>query len=84
MAVAESRAQARAAWDQWAPSFGLHEPASDAGAFVGEPAEIAGMVMPFLDAGVDHLIVELAGGTGPDSIALAAKALAPRRPSTGS
>ena len=40
--------------------------------------------MPFLDAGVDRLIVELAGGTGPESIALAAKALAPLMPSTGS
>ena len=84
MAVAESRAQARSAWDQWAPSFGLREPAAEAGAFVGEPAEIAGMVMPFLDVGVDHLIVELAGGTGPESIALAAKALAPLMPATGS
>jgi alkanesulfonate monooxygenase SsuD/methylene tetrahydromethanopterin reductase-like flavin-dependent oxidoreductase (luciferase family) len=77
MAVAESREQARAAWDQWAPSFGLTEPAAEAGAFVGEPADIAGMALPFLNAGVDHLIVELAGGAGPESIALAAKALAP-------
>jgi alkanesulfonate monooxygenase SsuD/methylene tetrahydromethanopterin reductase-like flavin-dependent oxidoreductase (luciferase family) len=77
MAVAESREQARAAWEQWAPSFGLREPTAEAGAFVGEPAEIAGMVRPFLGAGVDHLVVELAGGTGPESIALAAKALAP-------
>jgi alkanesulfonate monooxygenase SsuD/methylene tetrahydromethanopterin reductase-like flavin-dependent oxidoreductase (luciferase family) len=77
MAVADTREQARAAWDQWAPSFGLREPAPEAGAFVGEPAEIASMVRPFLDAGVDHLIVELAGGTGPESIALAAKALTP-------
>ena len=77
MAVAESREQARAAWEQWAPSFGLREPTAEAGAFVGEPADIAGMVRPFLGAGVDHLVVELAGGTGPESIALAAKALAP-------
>jgi hypothetical protein len=41
------------------------------------------MVMPFLDAGVDHLIIEQAGGTGPESIALAAKALAPLMPSSG-
>jgi alkanesulfonate monooxygenase SsuD/methylene tetrahydromethanopterin reductase-like flavin-dependent oxidoreductase (luciferase family) len=84
MAVAESREQARAAWDRWAPSFGLGEPAAAAGAFVGEAAEIAGMVRPFLDAGVDHLVVELAGGTGPESIALAAKALAPLMPVVGS
>jgi alkanesulfonate monooxygenase SsuD/methylene tetrahydromethanopterin reductase-like flavin-dependent oxidoreductase (luciferase family) len=84
MAVAESRAKALSAWDQRAPSFGLREPAAEAGAFVGEPAEIAGMVMPFLDAGVDHVIVELAGGTRPESIALAAKALAPLMPATGS
>ena len=83
MAVAESREQARAAWDRWAPSFGLGEPAAEAGAFVGEPAEIADMVRPFLDAGVDHLVVELAGGTGPESIALAAKALAPLMSAAG-
>jgi alkanesulfonate monooxygenase SsuD/methylene tetrahydromethanopterin reductase-like flavin-dependent oxidoreductase (luciferase family) len=82
--VAETREQARAEWDQWAPSFGLREPASEAGAFVGEPAEIASMVRPFLDAGVDHLIVELAGGTGPESIALAAKALTPLMSAVGS
>ena len=84
MAVAESRAKARSAWDQWAPSFGLREPAAEAGAFVGEPTEIANMVRPFLDAGVDHLVVELAGGAGPESIALAAKALDPLMPATGS
>src|SRR5215472_15429080 len=77
MAVAESRQHARAAWDQWAKRFGLSEPAAEAGAFVGEPAEIAGKIRPFLDAGVQHLIVELAGGAGPESIAMAAKALAP-------
>ena len=84
ISVAETREQARAAWDQWAPSFGLREPAAEAGAFVGEPAEIASMVRPFLDAGVDHLIVELAGGTGPESIALAAKALTPLMSAAGS
>jgi alkanesulfonate monooxygenase SsuD/methylene tetrahydromethanopterin reductase-like flavin-dependent oxidoreductase (luciferase family) len=83
MAVAESREQARAAWDQWAPSFGLDEPAAEAGAFVGEPADTAGMVRPFLDAGVHHLVIELADGAAPQSIALAAKALAPLMPPTG-
>ena len=77
MAVAESRGQARAAWDQWGPPFGISEPAAEAGAFVGEPDQIAGMIRPFLDAGVQHLIVELAGGARPESVALAAKALAP-------
>ena len=80
MAVAQSRSQARAAWDQWGPPFGITEPAAEAGAFVGEPAEIADMIWPFVDAGVQHLIVELAGGAGPESIALAAKALAPLMP----
>jgi alkanesulfonate monooxygenase SsuD/methylene tetrahydromethanopterin reductase-like flavin-dependent oxidoreductase (luciferase family) len=80
MAVAESPEQARAAWDQWGPPLGISEPAAEAGAFVGEPAQIAGMIRPFLDAGVQHLIVELAGGAGPESIALAAKALAPLAP----
>jgi len=77
MAVAESRGQARAAWDQWGPPFGISEPAAEAGAFVGEPDQIADMIRPFLDAGVQHLIVELAGGARPESVALAAKALAP-------
>jgi alkanesulfonate monooxygenase SsuD/methylene tetrahydromethanopterin reductase-like flavin-dependent oxidoreductase (luciferase family) len=54
MAVAESHEHARAAWDRWAPSFGLHEPAAEAGAFVGEPADIAEMILPFLHAGVDR------------------------------
>jgi alkanesulfonate monooxygenase SsuD/methylene tetrahydromethanopterin reductase-like flavin-dependent oxidoreductase (luciferase family) len=80
MAVAESRGQARAAWDQWGPPFGISEPAAEAGAFVGEPDQIADMIRPFLDAGVQHLIVELAGGAGPESIALAAKALTPLLP----
>jgi alkanesulfonate monooxygenase SsuD/methylene tetrahydromethanopterin reductase-like flavin-dependent oxidoreductase (luciferase family) len=77
MAVAQSRGQARAAWDQWGPPFGISEPAAEAGAFVGEPAEIAHMIRPFLDVGVQHLIVELAGGARPESVALATKALAP-------
>ena len=77
MAVAGARQQARAAWDQWGPPRGISEPAAEAGAFAGEPAEIADMIRPFLDAGVQHLVVELADGARPESIALAAKALAP-------
>jgi alkanesulfonate monooxygenase SsuD/methylene tetrahydromethanopterin reductase-like flavin-dependent oxidoreductase (luciferase family) len=77
MAVAESPEQARVTWDQWGPPRGISEPAAEAGAFVGEPAQIAGMIRPYLDAGVQHLIVELAGATGPESIALATEALAP-------
>ena len=77
MAVAESGEQGRAAWNQWGPPRGISEPAAEAGAFVGEPDQIADMIRPFLDAGVQHLIIELAGGAGPESIALAAKALAP-------
>jgi hypothetical protein len=42
------------------------------------------MIRPFLDAGIDHLIVELAGGSGPESVALAAKALTPLMPAAGS
>jgi alkanesulfonate monooxygenase SsuD/methylene tetrahydromethanopterin reductase-like flavin-dependent oxidoreductase (luciferase family) len=80
MAVAETRLQARAAWDQWGPRFGISEPAAESGAFAGEPAQIADMIRPFLTAGVEHLIIELAGGAGPESIALAAKALAPLVP----
>ena len=77
MAVAETRDQARAAWDQWGPRFGISEPVAQAGAFVGEPAQIADMIGPFLDAGVQHLIIELAAGATPQSVALAAKALTP-------
>jgi alkanesulfonate monooxygenase SsuD/methylene tetrahydromethanopterin reductase-like flavin-dependent oxidoreductase (luciferase family) len=47
------------------------------GVFVGEPSDIAEQVRPFLDAGVDHLVVELTGAPDPKSIALAAEALAP-------
>lgn len=77
MAVAESREHARAAWDQWWPPRGIREPGGEAGAFVGEPGEVTDMIRTFLEAGIQHLIVELAGGAGPESIALAAKALAP-------
>lgn len=77
MAVAESSEQALAAWDQWGPRFGISDPAAEAGAFAGEPGQIADMIRPFLDAGVGHLIIELAGGATPESIALAAKALNP-------
>ncbi len=35
------------------------------------------MITPFLDAGVEHLIVELAAGARPESIGLAVKTLAP-------
>jgi alkanesulfonate monooxygenase SsuD/methylene tetrahydromethanopterin reductase-like flavin-dependent oxidoreductase (luciferase family) len=80
MAVADSPEQARAAWDQWGPRFGISEPSAEAGAFAGEPGQIADMVRPFRDAGVQHLIVEMAGGSGPESIAMAAKALAPLLP----
>jgi alkanesulfonate monooxygenase SsuD/methylene tetrahydromethanopterin reductase-like flavin-dependent oxidoreductase (luciferase family) len=80
MAVAESRPQAVAAWDQWGPLFGISAPAAEADAFAGEPAEIADMIRPFLDVGVQHHIVELAGGAGSESKALAAKALAPLVP----
>jgi len=41
------------------------------------------MIRPFLNAGVQHLIIELAGGASPESIALAAKALAPVMPRPG-
>ena len=81
MAVAASREQARAAWNRWGPSFGLGQASADAGAFVGEPDDIAQMVQPFLAAGVGHLIIELAGGATPESVALAAKALVPLLPS---
>jgi alkanesulfonate monooxygenase SsuD/methylene tetrahydromethanopterin reductase-like flavin-dependent oxidoreductase (luciferase family) len=77
LAVADSQEQARAAFSQWGKRFGISEPDPAAGAFVGEPAVIADMVRPFLDAGVQHLIVELAGMAGPESVTLAAKALAP-------
>jgi alkanesulfonate monooxygenase SsuD/methylene tetrahydromethanopterin reductase-like flavin-dependent oxidoreductase (luciferase family) len=84
MAVAASREQARAAWDQWGSPRGITAPAAQAGAFVGEPDQVADMIRPFLDVGVQHLIVELADGAGPESIALAAKALTPLVPPSNS
>jgi alkanesulfonate monooxygenase SsuD/methylene tetrahydromethanopterin reductase-like flavin-dependent oxidoreductase (luciferase family) len=77
LAVADTPEQARAIWDQWGPPRGIAEPAAEAGAFVGRPGDIAEMVRPFLDAGVEHLIIELADGATPESIALAAQALSP-------
>jgi alkanesulfonate monooxygenase SsuD/methylene tetrahydromethanopterin reductase-like flavin-dependent oxidoreductase (luciferase family) len=77
LAVADTPERARAAWDQWGPPRGITEPAAEAGAFVGQPGDIAEMVRPFLNAGVEHLIIELADGATPESIALAAQALSP-------
>jgi alkanesulfonate monooxygenase SsuD/methylene tetrahydromethanopterin reductase-like flavin-dependent oxidoreductase (luciferase family) len=50
MAVAGSREQARTAPGQWGPPRHQRAGAS-AGAFVGDPAEVADMITPFLDAG---------------------------------
>jgi alkanesulfonate monooxygenase SsuD/methylene tetrahydromethanopterin reductase-like flavin-dependent oxidoreductase (luciferase family) len=77
LAAADTPERARAAWDRWGPPRGIAEPAADAGAFVGQPGDIAEMVRPFLKAGVEHFIIELAGGATPESIALAAQALSP-------
>lgn len=59
------------------PPRGIAEPVAEAGASVGQPGDIAEMVRPFLNAGVEHFIVELADGATPESIALAAQALSP-------
>jgi alkanesulfonate monooxygenase SsuD/methylene tetrahydromethanopterin reductase-like flavin-dependent oxidoreductase (luciferase family) len=76
-AIAPSRNEARAMWERWRQPRGIGDVDQRDGVFVGEPGDIAEQVQPFLDAGIEHLIVEFAGGTDPKSIALAAEALAP-------
>jgi alkanesulfonate monooxygenase SsuD/methylene tetrahydromethanopterin reductase-like flavin-dependent oxidoreductase (luciferase family) len=77
LCVAPSRAEARDAWDAWRTPRGVPDLDHRAGVFVGEPAEVADQVRPFIDAGVEHLVVELSGGVRPGSIDLVAAALGP-------
>jgi alkanesulfonate monooxygenase SsuD/methylene tetrahydromethanopterin reductase-like flavin-dependent oxidoreductase (luciferase family) len=77
LAVGTSEAEAADAADGWLTPRGLSGLDHSSGVFVGEPSDIAEQVRPFLDAGVDHLVVELTGAPDPKSIALAAEALAP-------
>jgi alkanesulfonate monooxygenase SsuD/methylene tetrahydromethanopterin reductase-like flavin-dependent oxidoreductase (luciferase family) len=76
LAIGSSAAEARQAAERWCGPRGLSGLDHDTGVFVGEPGAIAEQVMPFLEAGVEHLVVELAGGADPKAIALAGEALA--------
>jgi alkanesulfonate monooxygenase SsuD/methylene tetrahydromethanopterin reductase-like flavin-dependent oxidoreductase (luciferase family) len=73
--VGTARDDASHTAERWCTARGLPILPPQAGIFVGEPDDIAAQARPFLDAGVDHLIVELAGGADAKSIALAADAL---------
>lgn len=77
LATGSSAAEARATSERWCRPRGLDGLDHRDGVFVGEPAAIAEQVLPFLEAGVEHVVVELAGGADPKAIALAAEALAP-------
>lgn len=77
LAVAPSRRDAQQAWDRWRQGRGLPDLDHRAGVFVGEPGDIAEQVRPFLDAGVQHLVVELVDPAEPKAVALAAEALEP-------
>lgn len=77
LGIGTSRVEAVGTAEHWTGSRGMIGLDQRRGVFVGEPRDIAEQVRPFLDAGVDHLVVELAGATDAKSIALAAEALAP-------
>ena len=77
LAVSTSRGDAADTARRWCAARGIGDVSPSDGVFVGEPGEIAEQVRPFVAAGVDHLVVELAGGTDPKSLELAADALAP-------
>ena len=75
LAVGRSRRTAQEAARRWCEPRGITGVDEHAGVFVGEPDEIAEQVRPFLEAGVDHLIVELAGGADGEAVNLASEAL---------
>lgn len=77
LAVGTSRAEAEDVLDRWCTPRGISGASAERGVFVGEPSDIAPQVAPFLEAGVDHLVVELAGGADPKAVILAAESLAP-------
>jgi alkanesulfonate monooxygenase SsuD/methylene tetrahydromethanopterin reductase-like flavin-dependent oxidoreductase (luciferase family) len=77
LAVEASRAEAAEAGERWCAPRGLTGLDQRSGVFVGEPTHIAEQVRPFLDAGVEHLVIELAAGADAKTISLAAEALAP-------
>jgi len=77
--IATARDEAVRAAEAWCTARGIGDVDHRAGVFVGEPDDIAVQAKPFIDAGVDHLVVELAAGADAKSIALAADALAALR-----
>lgn len=77
LAVRRRGGDARGAWDDWRRRRGIGQTDHRAGVFVGTPDEVRVQIRPFINAGIDHLIVELVDAGNPNSIELAAETLAP-------
>jgi F420-dependent oxidoreductase-like protein len=75
-AVAESQAEADRIWTSFREARRMPAFDSRAGVFVGPPDRIAEQARPFLEAGVDELIVELADAHNLEHVQAAAEALA--------
>ena len=75
LSIADSGGEARDKWDAWRSARHIGDVGSLDGAFVGEPAQIIEQFQPWLEAGIDHIVVELPE-TDPKTVALAGETLA--------
>ena len=76
LCVAETQSEADRLWTSFREARGMPSLVSQAGVFVGPPQKVAEEAKPFLDAGVDELIVELPDAHNLQHIQAAAEALA--------
>lgn len=77
LAVRRRADDANRAWEEWRRRRGIGDTDHATGVFVGAPDDVRDQIQPFIDAGIDHLIVELVGASDPSSIEFAAETLAP-------
>jgi alkanesulfonate monooxygenase SsuD/methylene tetrahydromethanopterin reductase-like flavin-dependent oxidoreductase (luciferase family) len=76
LSIAPSVGEASAKWDGWRRQRGIGELGARHGVFVGEPAQVAEQLGPWLSAGIDQIIFELPDGHDPKTVALAGETLA--------
>ncbi|MDQ6797680.1 MAG: LLM class flavin-dependent oxidoreductase [Actinomycetota bacterium] len=76
LSIAPSAGEARSKWNAWRSARGIGDLGADHGVFVGEPAHIIDQLSPWLQAGIDQIIVELPDGHDPKTVALAGETLA--------
>ena len=75
LAVAETQSEAERLWTGYREARGLPPFDSRAGVFVGTPQTVAEQAAPFVEAGVDELIVELPDVHNLEHVQAAAEAL---------